>query len=211
MARNLTPKCKVCRRLGFSVCSKGQRASTSKCALVKRNYVPGMHGPKQGPASRARMTDYGKQLKEKQKAKYFYRIMEKQFYNYFVKAAKSQSSTSFVLARSLEIRFDNVVYRLGMTTSRDQARQFVSHGHLLVNNKKVDIPSYELKEGDVITVKDKSKKFIGDVVRECNVTDTPDWLMFEPKEIKGQVYRLPEEKDWENGIDMTLIVEFYSK
>ena len=155
MARNLNPKCRQCRRIGEKLFLKGDRCVSTKCALIKKNYPPGIHGAKQ---TRAKSSEYGKQLREKQKAKRIYGILEKQFRNYFKKAANKKKETGEILLKILEMRLDNVIYRVGLAKSRNKARQLVSHGHFLINNKKVNIPSYEVNIKDVIKIKQKSEK-----------------------------------------------------
>jgi len=153
MGRNLDAKCKQCRRIGEKLFLKGERCDSPKCAMVKRNYPPGFHGQK----GKKRQSDYGLQLAEKQKAKKQYNLLEKQFKLTFSKAQKQTGDAGENLLKLLETRLDNVVFRLGIATSRTQARQFVGHGHIRVNDKKVDIPSFQVKQGDVVRVKSSSK------------------------------------------------------
>jgi small subunit ribosomal protein S4 len=211
MARDLNPKCKQCRREGQKLLLKGDRCLGVKCALVKRNYIPGTHGPKQGPGNRLRTTDYGKQFREKQRAKRIYRIMESQLFNYFVKASKTKGNSSLIMATLLETRLDNTIFRLGLATSRDEARQLVTHGHFLVNRKKNSIPSYQVKQGDVITMRQRSQALLADRIKAQANKNLPSWLAFESGEQKGQIIGLPTEKDLDTGIDMKVIVGFYSK
>ena len=149
MAKNLEAKCKLCRRAGEKLMLKGERCVTQKCAIIKRNYPPGFHGPTKGSP---KLSDYGTQLYEKQKAKRTYHILEKQFRITFDRAQKIKGDSGKNLLKLLELRFDNVIYRLGIADSRVQARQLVNHGHFKINNRKVNIPSYSLKSGDVITL-----------------------------------------------------------
>jgi len=151
MARNLDPSCKQCRREGEKLFLKGERCFTQKCAVVKRSYPPGQHGPA-SESSRNRMSEYGVQLREKQKAKRLYGILEGQLRNYFLEASQKKSATGETLIKLLESRLDNAVFRLSLAKSRRKARQIISHGHILVNDKKVTIPSYRVKVGDVIQV-----------------------------------------------------------
>lgn len=154
MGRNLEPKCKQCRREGTKLSLKGEKCMTAKCPMVKRSYRPGQHGP----VTRVRPTPYGTQLREKQKAKATYGLMERQFRNYFDKAKRVTGDTTDVFVRLLEMRLDNVVYRLGFARSRSLARQIVNHGHVLVNGKSVTIPSYQVRSGDIVTLSEKIRK-----------------------------------------------------
>src|SRR5437868_2393211 len=154
MARYIGPVCRLCRREGMKLFLKGERCHTEKCAIEKRNFAPGQHGKDRKP----KLVGYGLQLREKQKARRYYRLLEGQFRNLFEKAANQKGITGENLLTSLERRFDSVVYRMGLGTSRAQARQLVRHGHLLVNGKKVNIPSFEVRTNDVVEVREKSKK-----------------------------------------------------
>lgn len=205
MARNINPQCRQCRRAGEKLFLKGDRCFSPKCAMVKRNYPPGIHGNKM----RSRLTDYGLHLKEKQKMKQIYGILEKQMRKYFTTAFKSKGQTGNKLIEFLETRLDNVIFRLGLASSRKQARQFVSHGLFKVNDKKVDIPSYSVKKNDIITIK-KENLIISDKASKENPS-IPSWLDWDVKEKKGKVLDLPAGKDIEIGVDVRLIVEFYSK
>ena len=152
MGKNLDPKCKMCRRAGEKLMLKGERCNTQKCAFVKRPYPPGFHGPKGKP----RLTDYGIQLIEKQKAKWTYNLLEKQFRITFDKANKKHGDTGEILFKMLEMRLDNAVFRLGLANSRRQARQLVNHAHFTVNGVKTNIPSYNLKQGDIVKIRKSS-------------------------------------------------------
>lgn len=209
MGRNLDPKCKQCRREGAKLFLKGDRCSTSKCAIVKRNYPPGLHGAK----GNKRLTGYGTQLREKQKAKRIYNILEKQFRNYFEKAVNQKGNTGEELLKFLELRLDNVVYLLGFAKSRNSARQVVCHGHILVNDKKVDIPSYQLKVNDVISVSEKASKniFFKDLSKFLQKRETVKWILLDAKELKGKIIEFPKREDLKQPIDLKLIVEFYSR
>ena len=154
MARNLSSKCKQCRRAGQKLFLKAERCTTAKCSMVKRNFPPGAHGIK----GYGRLTDYGNQLREKQKAKKIYRILEQQFRNYILKANQAKANSEKILIELLEMRFDNVIYRAGFAKSRDLARQLINHNHFLVNGKRIDIPSYQVRIGDLISIKAKSSK-----------------------------------------------------
>jgi small subunit ribosomal protein S4 len=208
MARKLTPKCKQCRRAGEKLFLKGEKCFTAKCPIVKRNYAPGIHGPNQ----RTRLSEYGMQLKEKQKTKAMYRLMERQFFGYYEKAINSSQETGLEMLSLLERRLDNVVYRLGLVMSRDQARQLVTHGHIKVNGRKVNIPSYQVKAGDKIDFKEKSKKLaIVKASIDKKKSDIPDWLNLEDKDKTAQVINLPKQKDLNVGVQTRLIIEYYSR
>lgn len=206
MSRNLNPKCKQCRRLGVKLCTKGERGESAKCALTRRNYPPGVQGPK----GYKRITDYGLHLQEKQKIKLLYGLMERQLRKVFAEAGKAKGDTGLKLVEFLERRLDNVVYRLGLAASRPQARQFVGHNLLLVNNKKLNIPSYRVKTNDVITLK-KNQGLLAENLKNIAKKEIPSWLNWNLQENKGTVVSLPAEKELEIGIDPKLIVEFYSK
>lgn len=206
MARYTGPSCRLCRREGQKMFLKGERCYSGKCAIEKRNYAPGQHG--QG---RKKISDYGLQLREKQKAKRFYGLLETQFRNYFVKAAKRKGQTGENLLIMLETRLDNVVFRMGFASSRKEARQLVRHGHFTLNGKKVDIPSLEVKAGDVIKVKEKSvssPKF--KEVREMSIS-TPSWISVDADKLEGRVLALPARGDIDTPVAEHLIVELYSK
>lgn len=210
MSRNLNPKCKQCRRLGVKLCNKGLRGEGAKCALTKRNYPPGTHGPK----GYKRLTDYGLHLQEKQKIKLLYGVMERQLRKFFAEASRAQGDTGLKLVELLERRLDNVVYRLGLATSRPQARQFVGHNLLTVNGKKLNIPSYRVKVNDVISIKNersKNKGILAENIKNINNKEMPAWLSWNVSENKGLVVAIPNSKELEIGIDPRLIVEFYSK
>ncbi|MFA4941406.1 MAG: 30S ribosomal protein S4 [Patescibacteria group bacterium] len=212
MARNLDAKCKQCRRIGEKLFLKGERCYSPSCAMVKRNYPPGFHGQK----GKKRQSDYGMQLAEKQKAKKQYGLMEKQFVLTFEKAKKKTGDAGENLLKLLETRLDNTVYRLGFASSRTQARQFVGHGHFEVNGKKVDIPSYEMKEGDVIKVKEKSKKYkffkeLPEKLLTPGNVNLPSWLNLNAKELSAKVLHQPGLKDINTNINVHIIVEYYSK
>lgn len=210
MGRNLDPKCKQCRRVGEKLFLKGERCFTSKCSMIKRNYPPGVHGPK----GTKRLSEYGRQLKEKQKLIKTYRLQEKQFSNYFKKAKKMTGQTGENLLKLLEMRLDNILYQLKIFKSRDKARQIINHGHLIVNNKKVDIPSYQIKIGDIINIKPKSleNKFFKEILKKINKKELPSWLAYiNEKELKIKVTNLPTQEEISTGIDVAMIVEYYSR
>ena len=206
MSRYTEANCKLCRREGQKLFLKGERCYSSKCAIERRNYAPGQHGQ-----ARKKQSEYGLQLREKQKAKRFYGMQETQFRNLFEKAAKKPGMTGENLLVLLETRLDNVVFRLGFASSRKEARQLVTHGHFTVNGKKADIPSMEVKAGDVIKVKEKSQsspKF--KEVKEMSIT-VPSWMSGDVEKLEGKVITLPKREDIDTPIAEHLIVELYSK
>ncbi len=190
---------------------KGQRCFSDKCAIEKRNFVPGEHG--RGYRRRSRIIGYGLQLREKQKVKRVYGVLEKQFRRYFQKAARKKGVTGELLLQFLERRLDNVVHRLGFASSRKQARQLVRHGHLLVNGKKVNVPSYILNEGDEVSIRPKSRKnvFIQSSLQELSGRGVPDWLQPDGDQFKGHVLQLPKREDIKIPVEESMIVELYSK
>ena len=206
MARYTDANCKLCRREGQKLFLKGERCYSSKCAIQRRNYAPGQHGQ-----ARKKQSEYGLQLREKQKAKRFYGVPETQFRNLFEKAAKKQGKTGENLMIFLETRLDNVVFRLGFAASRKEARQLVTHGHFTVNGKKADIPSMEVKAGDVIKVKERSvssPKF--KEIKEMSIT-VPSWMTVDVDKLEGKVVAMPRREDIDTPIAEHLIVELYSK
>lgn len=206
MARYTGPSCRLCRREGQKMFLKGERCYSGKCAIEKRNYAPGQHG--QG---RKKVSDYGIQLREKQKAKRFYGLLETQFKNYFVKAEKRKGQSGENLLIMLETRLDNTVFRMGFASSRKEARQLVRHGHFTLNGKKADIPSIEVKAGDIIKVKEKSTsspKF--KEVREMSIS-TPSWISVDADKLEGKVLAAPTRGDIDTPVAEHLIVELYSK
>ena len=206
MARYTDANCKLCRREGQKLFLKGERCYSTKCAIERRNYAPGQHGQ-----NRKKISDYGTQLREKQKTKRFYGMQETQFRNLFDKAARKKGITGENLLILLESRLDNVVFRLGLASSRKEARQLVTHNHFLVNGKKVNIPSYEVKAGDVIKVKEKSTnspKF--KEVKEMSIT-VPSWLTVDVEKLEGKVITLPTRAEIDTPVAEHLIVELYSK
>lgn len=203
------PQCKKCRRAGEKLFLKGEKCEGAKCTLVKRNFAPGVHGNK----GFKRLTNYGKQLAEKQKAKRMYGLREKQFSNYFDKSFKKVGKTGELLFGMLENRLDNTVYRLGFAKSRSQARQVVGHGQIQVNGQKVDIPSYQVKVGDVISLRDKAMKstFFANLQPDLEKKEMVPWMSFDKKETKGKITGVPNLEDVALNIDWQSIVEFYSK
>ena len=209
MARYTGPVCRLCRREGTKLFLKGQRCFTEKCAIEKRNFAPGQHGKDR----KAKVVGYGLQLREKQKAKRIYFTLEKQFRNYFEKAARSQGVTGELLLQQLERRLDNVAFRLGFATSRRQARQLVRHGHVTVNGKKVNIPSYQVSVGDEVAVREKSRKLaVIEGARDfAGSQTTPNWLSVDREQLSGRVQALPKREDVQLPVNEQLIVELYSK
>ncbi|WP_027339516.1 30S ribosomal protein S4 [Halonatronum saccharophilum] len=209
MARYTGPSCRLCRQEGEKLFLKGERCYTDKCAIERRSYGPG----EQGRGRRRKLSEFGLQLREKQKVRRIYGVMEKQFRLYFEKAERKPGITGENFLNLLESRLDNVVYRLGFATSRNEARQFVRHGHILVNGSRVDIPSYLVSEGDIISIKDSSTsmKRFKEVLEINENYNTPSWLEsnFEKKE--GKVLTDPNREDIDIQINEQLIVEFYSK
>lgn len=207
MGRYTGPVCRLCRREGEKLFLKGDRCYTDQCGIVKRNYPPGQHG--QG---RKKVTEYGMQLREKQKVRRFYGISESQMAKNFLAADKMHGITGENLLKLLELRLDNVVYRMGFAASRAEARQLVTHGHFLVNGKKVDIPSVIVAVGDTIQVKEKtrSSEKIKDLIENHN-GNTVNWISVELDQLKGTVVAEPAREDMDIPIDEHLIVELYSK
>ena len=207
MARSIDESCRVCRREGEKLFLKGSRCYTDKCALTRRAYAPGQHGQK-----RKKQSDYGMQLREKQKAKAFYGVLESQFRKYFEEASRSKEVTGLKLLQILESRLDNVVYRLGLATSRAQARQLVRHGHFEVNGVKVNIPSYLTKVNDVIKVRESSQNDpIFKQVAEENGRPIPSWLEADVDNKSGKIVAVPAREEIDLPVKEHLIVELYSK
>jgi small subunit ribosomal protein S4 len=206
MARYRGPVGKISRRLGIGITEKGQRI------LAKRPFPPGQHGP---TARRRQVSDYGLQLLEKQKARYMYGVLEKQFRRLYERAQRVPGQTGAALFVLLERRLDNVVYRLGLATTRSQARQLVNHGHITVNGRKTNIPSFSVKVGDRIAVRPESRRltFFKNLVDggELGKTRVPEWLRFYTADLAGEVVTLPRREDAEQGINEQLIVEYYSR
>ncbi|MFH1225945.1 MAG: 30S ribosomal protein S4 [bacterium] len=209
MGKDLYPVCKRCRREGEKLFLKGERCQSPKCPMIKRNYPPGLHGAK----GRTRLTAYGRQLREKQKTKRIYGLLEKQFANYYEKAKRQKGNTSETLARFLEKRLDNVVYRLGFAVSRRLAKQLVSHGHFLVNQKKVNISSYQAKVGDIIELRAKSgnSAYFKNLKENINPPTMPSWLTLDKENLTGKITSQPQLADWPKNIDLTLVIEYYSR
>ena len=209
MARYRGSVCRICRRENLKLFLKGDRCYSDKCAFDRRGYAPGEHGQRR----RGKTSDYGIQLREKQKVKRMYGLSEKQFHLFFQRAERQKGITGTNLLSALERRIDNVVYRLGFVDSRTQGRHFVRHNHFLVNGKKVNIPSYLLKIGDVIEIREKSKKVqaINDSLDAVVRRGVPQWLELEKENLKGSVKTFPIREDISMPIQEQLIVELYSK
>jgi len=209
LARYTDAVCRLCRREGMKLFLKGAKCFSDKCPIEKRNFAPGQHGKDR----KAKIVGYGLQLREKQKAKRIYFTLEGQFRNYFEKAARTRGVTGELLLQQLERRLDNVVYRLGLSTSRPQARQLVRHGHFLVNGKKVDIPSYSVKQGDIVTVLGRTQKgpAIEHAMEEVKGRGIPGWLSFDSTSITGRIVSMPTREQINLPVQEQLIVELYSK
>ena len=209
MARYTGESCRVCRREGEKLFLKGSRCYTDKCAITRRAYAPGQHGQK-----RKKQSEYGTQLREKQKAKSFYGVLESQFRKYFEEAARSKGVTGTRLLQILESRLDNVVYRLGLATSRAQARQLVRHGHFEVNGVKVNIPSYLTKVNDVVRVRESSagSEIFKQIIEATeNGRPVPTWLESDLQNKSGKIVALPAREEIDLPVQEHLIVELYSK
>jgi small subunit ribosomal protein S4 len=209
MARYNGPVCRLCRREGMKLFLKGERCYTEKCAIEKRNQPPGQHGK----ARAKKVVGYGIQLREKQKVKRVYGVLENQFRRYFESAARHRGVTGVMLLQALETRLDNVVYRLGFATSRPQARQLVRHGHFLINGKKVDIPSYAVKIGDEVRVRESSAKsaVVAHAIDEVKGRGVPEWLQVDAANTLGRVLSIPTREQINLPVQEQLIVELYSK
>ena len=209
MARYTDPVCRLCRREGMKLFLKGPKCFSDKCPIEKRNFAPGQHGKDR----KAKIVGYGLQLREKQKTKRMYFTQESQFRNYFEKAARTQGVTGEMLLQQLERRLDNVVYRLGFGMSRRQARQLVRHGHVHVDGRKVNIPSYQVNVGEEIAIREGSKKLpILEQAKEfASHQNSPSWLEIDRENFKGKVLALPKREDINLPVNEQLIVELYSK
>jgi small subunit ribosomal protein S4 len=209
MARYTAPVCRLCRREGMKLFLKGSKCFSDKCPIEKRNFAPGQHGKDR----KAKVVGYGLQLREKQKAKRIYFTQEGQFRNYFEKAARTKGVTGYMLLQQLERRLDNVVYRLGFAISRRQARQLVRHGHVAVNGRKVNIPSYEVSAGEEITIRENSKNLpiLATAKEFASHQAVPTWLEIDRDNYKARVQSLPKREDIQLPVNEQLIVELYSK
>jgi len=208
MARYIGAVCRLCRREGDKLFLKGERCYTGKCAMDRRPFAPGQHGKR-----RSKMSEYGSQLREKQKAKRIYGVLETQFYNYYVEADRKKGIAGDNLLIILETRLDNVVYRAGLGRSRTEARQVVRHNHVLVNGKKVNIPSYLVKAGDVVTLKEKSLNLqrFKDIIETTGSRTAPEWLEVNLESKSITVKEIPSRDIIDTPVNETLIVELYSK
>ncbi|MEW6607949.1 MAG: 30S ribosomal protein S4 [bacterium] len=207
MARYTESKCKVCRRSGEKLFLKGTRCISEKCSLNKRNYAPGLKGQE-----RKKVSDYALQLREKQKVRHIYGILEQQFRNYYTKAVTQKGITGENLLILLERRLDNIVYRLGWAESRAQARQLVRHSHIIVNGRKVNIPSFLVKANDTITVKPKSQDRIKEILKTiASPKGIPSWLAMDEDKLLANVVSLPNRQDIDQSVNESLIVALYSK
>jgi small subunit ribosomal protein S4 len=208
MARYTGPLCRLCRREGEKLFLKGIRCNTEKCGVERRKYAPGQHGQ-----SRGKLSDYGIQLREKQKVRRIYGIMERQFRLYFEEAARVKGITGEVLLQLLERRLDNVVFRMGFGANRRQARQLVRHGHFQVNGRRVDIPSFLLRAGDEVQVVEASREstVIADNLAIAEHRGAPEWIEFNAQGLKGKFVRIPTREEIQLPVQEQLIVELYSK
>lgn len=201
------PRCRQCRREGTKLMLKGERCKTENCALERRPFPPGARQTKR----RRQATEYNMQLREKQKIRRIYGVLEKQFARYFDKASKSSSVTGEKLLQLLEMRFDNIIYRLGLAPSRSSARQLVLHNHFRINGKKVNIPSYQMKAGDIIAVREKSKNLDAIHTALKTMKDTPEWLGIDKVKLEGSVISIPERSAIPIDAQEQLVVELYSR
>ena len=208
MARYTGAVCRLCRREGLKLFLKGERCYTDKCAIERRNYPPGEHGQ-----ARLKFSEYSVQLREKQKLRRMYGVLEAQFRRYFAMADRAKGVTGETLLQLLERRLDNTVYRIGFATSRAEARQLVRHGHFRVNGRKVNVPSYLVRAGDTVSVRDRSQKVarIQESLELAQRRGVPDWLEITPESFAGRVKSLPARSDLTMPINEKLVVELYSK
>jgi small subunit ribosomal protein S4 len=209
MARNLDAKCRQCRREGEKLFLKGEKCFTDKCAIERRAYAPGQHGQKSG----ARLSDYGKQLREKQKTRRIYGILERQFRKIYAEAVRGKGVTGERLLQLLETRLDNVAYRMGFGASRTEARQVVRHNGILVNGKRVNIPSYEVKPGDTVEVAEgaKAQLRLKASAEAAESRGVPEWMEVDTKGLKGKFKALPARTELPSTVNESLIIELYSK
>lgn len=210
MAKSLDSKCKKCRRAGEKLFIKGDRCNTPKCAMVRKAYAPGVHGKR---VSRGQ-SEYGKQLLMKQKIKRIYGVMEKQFRKHLKDVGAKRGVIGDLFVARLEMRLDNVVYRLGFASSRSSARQLVSHGLIAVNGKKNTIPSFEAKIGDIVSIKETKKNktyFTNQMQAIKNKKDFPSWLNFDSDKLEGKIISIPTKSDIDANVDAQAVIEFYSR
>jgi small subunit ribosomal protein S4 len=208
MARDRSPKCKQCRREGIKLFLKGERCLTEKCAIERRSYPPGEHG-----RGRIKQSEYLLQLREKQKARRYYGILEKQFRNYYEKASRQSGITGEALLRMLELRLDNVVYRMGFAPSRPAARQLVGHGHFTVNGRPVTVPSYQLKPGDKVEVREthRSREPFKIAKESLRSHQAPEWLTIDAAKLAGAIVDHPRRDQMPLDLNEQLVVEYYSR
>lgn len=208
MARQMAPVCRLCRREGEKLYLKGDKCYSDKCPVDRRTYPPGQHG-----RERRKLSDYALHLREKQKLRRIYGVLERQFRRYYYDAARKKGVTGELLLQTLEMRLDNVLYRLGFAASRPQARQLVNHGHFLVNGRKVDIPSYQVRPGDVIKPKPASMSLdlLQANMEAARQRGLPDWLELDPDQMEGRVKATPTRDQIDTNVKEALIVEFYSR
>ena len=208
MARYKDEQCRICRREGQKLFLKGSRCYSDKCSVTRRNYAPGQHGQK-----RTKLSEYGSQLREKQKTRSFYGVGEKQFRKYFEMASSKKGITGTVLLQILESRLDNVVYRLGFGVSRPQARQLVTHGNFEVNGRKVNIASYLVKPGDVVAIREirKDNPVVKANIENGSTRPVPEWLELDSEKLSGKVIRLVNREEIDLPVEEHLIVELYNK
>ena len=220
MAKNLSPVCKLCRREGEKLFLKGERCFTPKCSFEKRDFAPGQHGRTAGKGGgkgkgmgTGRVSDFARQLRAKQKARRIYGVMERQFRRYYETAQAKRGLTGLNLLQLLEARLDNIVFRMGFTTSRAQARLLVSHGHFTVNGRRTDVPSMIIESGDVIQVRESSRDtiYFKELIDVAEKRNFPAWLNRDLKNLTGSVVRLPERAEIDGNLNEQLIVEFYSR
>lgn len=209
MARNTNPKCRQCRREGEKLFLKGEKCFTEKCAIERRSYAPGQHGQRSG----ARLSDYGKQLREKQKLRRTYGVLERQFRTYYREADRRKGVTGETLLQLLESRLDNVAYRMGFGASRAEARQIVRHNGVLVNGKRVNIPSYLVRPGDVVEIADRAKNQlrIKAAIEAAAQRGFPEWVEVDVNALKGTFKALPMRAELPATINEHLVIELYSK
>ncbi|MFZ1907576.1 MAG: 30S ribosomal protein S4 [Burkholderiales bacterium] len=209
MARNLDAKCRQCRREGEKLFLKGEKCFTDKCAVERRSYAPGQHGQKSGQ----RLSDYGKQLREKQKIRKIYGVLERQFRKTYAEASRSKGVTGERLLQLLETRLDSVAYRMGFGASRTESRQLVRHNGISVNGKRVNIPSYQVRPGDVVEVTEKAKAQlrVKAAVEAAESRGIPDWMEVDAKALKGTFKTLPTRPELPSSINESLVIELYSK
>lgn len=202
------PVCRLCRREGEKLYLKGDKCYTDKCPVQRRAYAPGQHGQ-----ARKKLSEYGLQLRMKQRLRRIYGVSERQMENYYRGASRKRGITGEILLQALEMRLDNIVFRLGIGASRPQARQLVMHGHISVNGHKVDIPSYEVKAGDVVTVRESSRNLdlVKMNVEAASERALPEWLEFDPEKLEGRVKAVPTRAQIDVPVEEHLVVEYYSR